>query len=1142
MKVQEQKNSLENPLYNAQCAASDARKSTPPDEVLRVFQRNTRWVIEANAGTGKTYTLEKAVAKLIANNIVPAEKILLVTFTVKAATELRARVREGLRKTRAEKLAGNESVTHIDAALSLPDALWNISTIHGFCQAALLDFSLFSRTAPQFKLMAERELALQVIEHLMRTRWLKENDTNIGNALRRLSSHEKDLKTLTEKLAEFWTNGIRSVAEGEPLRADARACFDGRVEMLDVDFTSNVDTFFREALIQLPDEIRKKREKHGLMTYNSLVSDLHDCLHGNTPSSGILLNALRQKYQICIVDEFQDTDPLQWQIFEKIFCESPAHGFVCVGDPKQSIYSFRGADLKCYHDATKSLLKGGAKFTHLAQSWRSSMQMVEEVNKILISPEFQHLNYRGKESTAARQNVGIWHDNQKTEPIDPIRIFHTDKNGGKVRKNTPLAIAREIQRLMQNPPWICVGDETEPRQLQLSDIMILTFGRTRVPNEVVQGDQADVVAALNLLRIPYWVYRHEKLFRMPEVQTLLDVFLAALQPDSEQLRNRAFLAPLVSGRAGQIWEPDVDPKHPEERPTLPAERFIKKVGELLDARRYHALLTHCRRWLAGLKTLDVLHKNNITIALEELLETSIKENLNAWQLVEKLRVWILEGDDSEEQNADSETSTRHIQGQHSIRNAVTLVTWHSAKGLEAPVTFVTGGFFRFAPSSENLELTFHRNGTGEITCSIFGECGNPETETKNESSRKTPKMPFNQDENERLQYVVLTRAAVLMYLPLATYQNATNPHGSWHATNAALKSYANTKKNLVKITPEPMQSLHMPFPEEFRVEGNPYAEAAGTEIEVFPLHESELPPSQCIIMSSYSSLKQKSAVHSGAAKRVESLSADSETDRADELTEQTDSNPEDADDTVLAGIGGKEFGIFVHALFEEIDWPKLKVGPESQSFQDEVERVLQLNALEIANRFGTASFSAVKKMFVSALNTPLIVPEVVNLPHGIWEADRVLCEVEFQLPEVFSETEAEEKRFYKGFIDVVFEHHGKLYFLDWKTDRIESSLDSNEQRLREAMNTRGYELQLYLYSLAVFRALGGNSNPHEAYEKFGGGVYMFLRLGEQGIYARRPSLQELTEKRPLHEASKAHATPAAASTHDDRSMTTAGAP
>ncbi len=132
-----------------------------PEDVLKKFQLGQHWLIEANAGSGKTYTLENIVAHLISNGILRADEILLVTFTVKAATELRARVRERLQKSfsefseeRSDNSAKRDTIAK---ALALPDALWNIQTIHGFCQNALLEFPLLSALLRTSKLSTKQK-------------------------------------------------------------------------------------------------------------------------------------------------------------------------------------------------------------------------------------------------------------------------------------------------------------------------------------------------------------------------------------------------------------------------------------------------------------------------------------------------------------------------------------------------------------------------------------------------------------------------------------------------------------------------------------------------------------------------------------------------------------------------------------------------------------------------------------------------------------------------------------------------------------------------------------------------------------------------------------------------------------------------
>lgn len=1071
-----------------------------PEDVLKKFRLGQHWLIEANAGSGKTYTLENIVAHLISNGILRAEEILLVTFTVKAATELRARVRDRLQKAFVDnKNTDSRKRDAISKALELPDALWNIQTIHGFCQNALLEFPLLSGTAPQFQLLDESEIVLQVIDTAMRKSWLKNEKTEIYAALNEARNCGQELAKMAEVIAQVWSAGARAPLSDGTLPKGARARFEGMTQDDDPDDIVVVSNLVREALKVIPEEIERFRTEHGLMTFNSLISDLHAKLITASTSSKLLLESLRKKFRICIVDEFQDTDQLQWEIFHKIFCESENHSFICVGDPKQSIYSFRGADIASYNNAKNCLTTHNAYTTNLGGNWRSSAAMVSAVNELLTSGHFESLNYGNNISTSMRPSAGIWEDREMTRPLPPIRVFKTEEKKGKVRRNTPYAIAREIHRIMKNPPWICVGDDKQPRQLRLSDIMILTAGRQGMNNGVASGDQAEVVAALNHFRVPYWVYRHEKLFLMPEVQTLLDVFLSALQPEDERLKNRARLAPLVCGRSASIWMPPTHPSSQEALAYQKAGHFINEVGLLLQNRKYNSLLTLCRSQLQSASELEEHVKGNIEIALEQLFEVALMENLNEWQTLAQLRAWILSGDGAEEQSTDSETSTRNIQGQRDAGNAVTLVTWHSAKGSEAPVTFVTGGFFEYQPNE--LRLRFMRHSESQELRSGFG---------KAYSLAKQIKNPYTKDENQRLQYVVLTRACVQMFLPLCEAPRSINEAGKWMASNDALKEYVDRQGEAITIETFPLLECE-PLPEAQKVTTPPTHIPKATVSFVEPLQEGEAPNSQGVLMSSYSSLKKR--LGGGLAKPAPSLMQEDEQNippEVETIAEDDDSNEVHADKDLLSNVGGKEFGVFVHSLFEQLNWKKLQEGPNSPSFKNELDRVLDASASEINMRFGNDAFEGISKALFDALTTPIVYKDVVNLPQGIWEAEHILCEVDFHLPEVFAGSAHPDRQFYKGYIDLVFGHKGKTFFLDWKTDRLEEHEYQTPEAFERVIHQRGYELQLQLYSRAVFRALGGISNPQRAYAEFGGGVYLFIRFSERGVYVNRPTLSELT--------------------------------
>jgi exodeoxyribonuclease V beta subunit len=1068
-------------------------------EDMKTFQIGTHWVIEANAGTGKTYTIENFVAQLIVQGKAKAEEILLLTYTIKAAAELRARVRDRLSEFVEGKDLDSASISNIAAALAVPDGLWNIQTVHGFCQRSLLEYAMLSGTTPNFRIANEREIVIEVIDRALRTDWLMDPNSDIFLAIAKLRATGCSLNRASLDVANAWCNGYRSPNAGSLIASGGYVIFDGLSNSADDPEEIAKNEFVEIALRRLPNLVESYRFQNGLMTFNSMILDLYKCIQENVPASRTLVQSLRRKFRVCIVDEFQDTDALQWEIFKTIFAESDQHSFICVGDPKQSIYGFRGADLKTYQTATGWLCssKKATRFG-LTENWRTSAALLAAVNEIFSSPLYEDLGYT-QHSIAARANVGIWEDIDKKRPIKPLKIMSMTDSGigknGQTRPSISFQIANEIHELMKNPPYICVGDESQPRTLRYSDIMILTNSRQYVTNAHASGDQVSAAMALAHFGIPCWVYRYEKLFLLPEVQTLLDVFVAALSPEDFNLRNRAFLAPLVSGKDSEIWQPSENGNQDDESPLREAERFLRKVQEYLENKKFNALLGLCRSRVLSHTDLSNTVKTNIEVAVERLCEAAILEGLGAWQTISRLREWILAGDGADNEGVDGETSALQIQGQSNTRNAVTLMTWHSSKGCEAPVVFVIGGFKQMSNSKEP-QIGLNESG---MKAARFGG-----------SYKITAKalLAPDADEHRRLQYVVLTRASVLLYVPCITATYTTNPSARWHTANEVLKALLEKKADIdcVEVT-------HVGEFDDFPpVPGLPNKTDWSSEIRgIETLVEGEIPDVLGFVMSSYSSLKRKAEFHSPVAgNSVMNSADDSLTIDADEAGDDEElSKTEDRIEDALAAFGGKDFGIFVHTLYEDIRWDELKEGPESRTFQAELDRIVEERAFEIFNTFGADAATSIRESLLKSLTTPLCVADVVNMPRGIWEADKIVCEVNFHLPDVCTENPLPQERFFKGFIDVVFSHGGKTYFADWKTDRLEPEQMGTPHALGETMRDRGYELQLQLYSKALFRALNGTSNPGQAYSNFGGGVYLFIRYGEGGVYARRPSLEEL---------------------------------
>ncbi len=293
-------------------------------------------VLEASAGTGKTYTIAALTARYIAEGI-PLERLLLVTFTRIATGELRERVRErllsveqGLSRSIDGVLTAQDPVVallangspaqvetrrdHLVRAVAGYDAA-TIATTHGFCQEMLGGLGIAGDLEPDVTFVEDlSDLASEVIDDLY---------------VRRFSGEDAPAMKLAEATriarAAIDNPTVRIVA-GESDRASMR----GRLAQA------------------VRDELEARKRALAVMTYDDLVTRLRSALTGAGAQAAA--GQLHDRYRVVLVDEFQDTDPAQWDILRRAFADTGVT-LVLIADPKQAIYAFRGADVYAYLEA-----------------------------------------------------------------------------------------------------------------------------------------------------------------------------------------------------------------------------------------------------------------------------------------------------------------------------------------------------------------------------------------------------------------------------------------------------------------------------------------------------------------------------------------------------------------------------------------------------------------------------------------------------------------------------------------------------------------------------------------------------------------------------------------------------------------------
>jgi len=343
-------------------------------------------VLEASAGTGKTYTIAALAARYVAQGT-PLDRLLLVTFTRMATGELRERVRErlvsveqGLRRALAQVTpddadpviellaeAPPEIVKQRGERLALALAEFDAATIattHGFCQEVLGGLGIAADLEPETVFVEDlSDLISDVVEDLYVRRF-----------------HHRGAPPF--KLAQAVE--IARVAVENP-SAPIVPAYGETPEMR------------RRLACAVREELERRKRRLAVMTYDDLLTRLDASLSGD--SGPATAARLRARYDVVLVDEFQDTDPVQWNIMRRAFGRGGGT-LVLIADPKQAIYAFRGADVYAYLDAAHG---AGARAT-LSVNWRSDQQLIDAYDALFAGTTLGHQGIAYRRVTAAPAN------------------------------------------------------------------------------------------------------------------------------------------------------------------------------------------------------------------------------------------------------------------------------------------------------------------------------------------------------------------------------------------------------------------------------------------------------------------------------------------------------------------------------------------------------------------------------------------------------------------------------------------------------------------------------------------------------------------------------------------------------------------
>lgn len=733
-----------------------------------------RLVIEASAGTGKTYSLTALVVRHLAEGPLVPRDILVVTYTRAAAAELRDRMRRGLvearaalhaRATHAESDWLSTIVTQDDEQFRarrdrLDHAIANfdeatISTIHGFCQQALSQLGLRSGSMIDGELTGSiSELVDEVCRDvLMRRLW------HAPLTLSWMKSSPKEPvgpETVLGHLVE-----VVAARLGNPLVHTVPSDDD-----LDAMAAKSDVTVLREwvALVETAvEEVEHRRRIRREIGYDDLVATLHDALT-DTKGGPAVAAALRDRYRLVLVDEFQDTDPLQWAIFETAFTGD----LVTVGDPKQAIYRFRGADVHAYLAATAT----GDKRS-LRTNYRSDRDLVTATNVLVEGVELGHPAIVAEAVRAAERSPA-----RALADGAPLMLRHLrfDHSLSTSSDDTPMlsaplarrAIVEDLVALvveMLDGHRLHVGEPQEKR-VEPGDVAVL------VPTH---RHADEVVRAFAAARIPAVRARTGSVFLTPAADEWR-LLLAALERPSHAPTVRAAALGVFLHRSPESIDPmaslasadgDGSGTGEVDAPTAEVQRRCAEWAQQMASRPLLAwydavradsgLVEHLMTRPDGERLLTDLDH------IAELLATDASgAGLDATTTRRRLDHRIA----AAASMGDDEVQMRRID---SDAAAVQVSTIHGSKGLQYPIVLLP--FSWSVPTRIGPRIYNVRDGRRVLDVATSFNWKGVELESKLDARRHFDSLG-RQGDQLRLAYVALTRAEHRTVLWVAQYKDS----------------------------------------------------------------------------------------------------------------------------------------------------------------------------------------------------------------------------------------------------------------------------------------------------------------------------------------------------------------------------------
>lgn len=846
-----------------------------------------------------------------------------------------------------------------------------------------------------------------------------------------------------------------------------------------------------------------KNQKQWL-SFDDLLTQLSASI--DTDESELLAARIRTLYPVAMIDEFQDTDPLQYSIFSRIYLNNPECGLFMIGDPKQAIYGFRGADIFTYIKARNQV---SAHYT-LGTNWRSSADMVQAVNQVFTLPDSPFIYDSDipflpvKYSPNAEKR--IWTMGGQKQPALTYWLQEADDKPlpkGEYLTRMAEATASQIQTILTQAQQgqACLVNGEKQKVVQAGDIAVLV--RTGSEGRMVK----QALAAQGIASV--YLSNRDSVFTSSVAQDLQRLLQAVLTPENDRALRASLASELFALDAASldalnndevVWENAVNEfkeyrKLWVQRGVLPMLRAViskRHIAERLLEEGASSQGENGERVLT-----DLMH-------IGELLQQASNELDSDHGLLR----WLAQSISDAENGLGG--SDDQIQRLESERNLVQIVTIHKSKGLEYDLVFLPFVFsYREASEAKYYDAASDRT--------VLDITGNDASMKQADKERLA--------EDLRLIYVALTRAVYACFIgasPLRNGRSTKEPTGVHRSAigyliqNGQEGGINDLYQGLTKQQDE-LDCVAVADPPQQLEE-----KYVAPQEEIYDLSAKELqnPIDRNWRIISYSGLVKQGSHHAEHDVTIEITGFD-----IDSSEEQDEADLVEPERSIFTFPRGARPGTFLHSLFEEIEFTQPATTEENTQV---------ILALMESEQLDEEWLPILQQLIDTVLATPL---DGKSLQLNQKAPSQRLVEMEFLLPiEVLSapalnrviqrhdplSAKAGDLGFQtvqgmlKGFIDLVFEHQGKYYVLDWKSNHLGDDVTHyHGEALKSAMADHRYDLQYQIYALALHRFLRSRLANYQYEQHFGGVYYLFLRgmdgQSDHGIFAAKPTLEFLQE-------------------------------